>query len=387
MGLIVGNCRLPTVMIDERTKIAVVEEIPGVSHIVNGSTYELRLQASVQSNGFYIVTSNQSTEYDAVSFYIEGSNDGTRWDYVAFSRVCGSVRTNDLSTVNYLKSKNAPVYSTPIQRSQVVDFNFHDIWCVLPDYSSLIARIVICASLLFALILLQHGCSRGSTKVGSFVRDENERSLLTVGADDSVGIYVGNSGSPGRIWRDNHELAQRPTRSGPLSGVWGDAACVSDCFEVADAGLQDLLVFPTPLILSEHFALEKALLNALYQILVACIVDQTTNLSSIFFITVFTVLIGYREWYSFKRREAIKQDAKSFEQAWKQLRDSPNGSDDLGCLSAQVASTKRKHHINVCQVTVPLQYSWEALKPWRANGSPFSLRFTVECFPGTSTSA
>jgi len=45
--------------------------------------------------------------------------------------------------------------------------------------------------------------------------------LKRLNEDDSVGIYVGNSGSPGRIWRDNHELAQRPTRSGPLSGVWG----------------------------------------------------------------------------------------------------------------------------------------------------------------------
>ncbi|EKX32814.1 hypothetical protein GUITHDRAFT_121010 [Guillardia theta CCMP2712] len=318
MGLIVENCRMPHVMKD----VAVIEQLPGVSHAVNGSTYELSFQDSVQSNGFYIITSNLSTELDVVSFFIEGSDDRKDWVYIAYSRVCGSVRSNDMSTKNYLKSRNAPIYNTPMRRLEVVDFNFHDMWCVWPDYSSLIARVVMFASILLGLILLHHRCPRGSTKV------------IAWGIVLTSLVRLGGYGGSTMNWHNDRQGLV-------LYQTFGD-----------------LLLFPAPLLLSEHFALEKGLMAGIYQILVTWIIDQTINSAAIFFIVVFVLLIGNREWHSFQGRQVIRQDVEQFEQAWKELTELPSFAEDVECLKAQVAATKKKFQIDSCQVPVPLQYSW-----------------------------
>ncbi|EKX40890.1 hypothetical protein GUITHDRAFT_113149 [Guillardia theta CCMP2712] len=114
-----------------------------------GASVTLKSDAPLSFDGWYILTSNASSEFDPVEFTLESSGDGEHWKVYVMPSMLSLDRVVPVPVGQDVAESDFSRMLAPFQRNQIVKFEWNDLTCRWPAYARVVERFLKASGLLF----------------------------------------------------------------------------------------------------------------------------------------------------------------------------------------------------------------------------------------------
>ena len=300
----------------------------------NSSQAVISFDEDVTYNGWYMVTSGESSDFDPSLYTLEASPNGQDWLLVASSwNSCGcgfaegleSYRAGNTVLADIESFKTWPQVALPEARGAEKRVSFTTFACLWPYYLMAAAEGVKGLTLVMAAVL-----AVVSTRQGLPVK------CWTLGAIICYFMYLLSA----------IQIARSPGTEGLLAHFgWS-------MFSLLSEALLSIFVFPGPALFTEQFAVELALIWGVLVGLANLFTGPGTPVvSPVLFVTCSCLLI-LRQRRRYTANKAVAGDTRAFDAVWRTICQESQAADDMQWLAEfedqiaiQFPSPPRQHSV------------------------------------------
>ena len=300
----------------------------------NSSQAVISFDKDVNYNGWYMVTSGESSDLDPSLYTLEASPNGEDWLLVASSwNPCGcgfaegleSYRAGETVLADIASFKTRPQVALPEARGAEKRVTFTTFACLWPYYLFAAAEGVKGLTLVMAAVL-----AVVSTRPGLPVK------CWTLGVIICYFMYLVSA----------VQIARSPGTEGLLAYFgWS-------MFSLMAEALLSMFVFPGPALFTEQFAVELGFLWGALVSLANVFMGHATPVVSPVLFVICSCLLILRQRRRYTANKAVAGDTRAFDAVWRTICQESQAADDMQWLaefedqiSIQFPSPPRQHSV------------------------------------------